>query len=40
MVKIIYFFGGLVLMGIFSAMIYFKKKAKNNNSQFNEVELK
>ena len=40
LIKIIYCFGGLVLMGIFSAMIYIKSKIRNNNSQFNEVELK
>ena len=40
LIKIIYCFGGLILMGIFSAMIYIKVKIRNNNAQFNEVELK
>lgn len=40
LVKIVYFFGGLVLLGIFSAIIYFKLNERDNNSQFDEVELR
>ena len=40
LIKIIYFFAGLVIIGIFSSIIFIKLKSKNRNSQFNEVELK
>ena len=40
LVKVVYFFVGLVLMGILSAIIYFKLNERNNNSQFDEVELR
>ncbi len=39
-VKIIYCFGGLILIGIFSAFIFIKSNVRNNNAQFNKVELK
>ena len=40
LVKVIYFFGGLVLLGIFSAKLYIKKNVKNNNALYNEVEVR
>lgn len=40
LIKIIYFFGGLILIGIFSAIIFIKSNIRNNNTQFNEVELR
>ena len=40
LIKIIYFFAGLVIIGIFSSIIIIKLNIKNRNSQFNEVELK
>lgn len=40
MVKIIYFFGGLTIIGIFSSKLFIKLNIKNGNSQFNEVELR
>jgi hypothetical protein len=40
LIKIIYFFAGLVIIGIFSSIIFIKLNTKNRNSQFNEVELK
>jgi hypothetical protein len=39
-VKIIYCFGGLILIGIFTAFIFIKSNISNNNAQFNEVELR
>ena len=40
LINMIYILGGLVLIGIFSADIYFKVNKRNNYVQFNEVELK
>lgn len=40
LVKVIYYFGGLVLIGIFSAKLYIKKNVKNNNALYNEVEVR
>ena len=40
LIKIIYFFAGLVIIGIFSSLIIIKLNIKNRNSQFNEVELR
>ena len=40
LVKVIYYFGGLVLLGIFSAKVYIKKNVKNNNALYNEVEVR
>ena len=39
LIKIIYFFGGLILIGIFFIMILIKENI-TNNGQFNEVELR
>ena len=40
-IKLIYVLGGIILIGIFSAKIYFKSKKNNkNNAQFNEVEFR
>jgi len=40
LVKVIYYFGGLVILGIFSAKVYIKKNVKNNNALYNEVEVR
>lgn len=40
LIKIIYFFGGIILIGVFFIMILIKSNAMSNNGQFNEVELK
>ena len=40
LIKIIYFFGGLVLIGIFSFLLFIKSNIRNSNAQFNEVQLK
>lgn len=40
LIKIIYFFGGLVLIGIFSFLLFIKFNIRNNNAQFNKVQLK
>jgi hypothetical protein len=40
LVKVIYYFGGLVLIGIYSAKLYIKKNVKNNNAMYNEVEVR
>ena len=40
LVKVIYYFGGLVLLGIFSAKLYIKNNVKNNNALYNKVEVR
>lgn len=40
LIKIIYFFAGLVIIGIFSSILFLKLHLKNKNSYFNEAELK
>jgi hypothetical protein len=40
LVKVIYYFGGLVLLGIFSAKLYIKNNVKNNNTLYNKVEVR
>ena len=40
LIKIIYFLAGLVIIGIFSSIIFIKLNSKNRISQFNEVELR
>ena len=40
LINLIYILGGLVLIGIFSAVMYIKSNKRKMNNQFNEIELK
>ena len=39
LINLIYFLGGLILVGIFSAEIYIKSNKRKMNNQFDEIEL-
>ena len=40
LINLIYILGGLVLIGIFSAVMYIKTKKRKMNNHFNKIELK
>ena len=40
LINLIYILGGLVSIGIFSAVMYIKSNKRKMNNQFNEIELK